>query len=266
MTTITPVIDASVPAAAASIIASVCADLGAALAAPVTVKIGFSFGTVAGQAIPAGEAAASLFPMTGPFAWSGPTGISGYLHALAAANPGTSFAAFVGHLPAADPGNGAWQIPYSLGSLFGWSTGALAAGYVGFKVANTVWSFSAPPPLGAFDFRGAVYHEVSEVLGRTSGAGKGAAYLMPFDLARYSAPGVLPGLAYGAPSYFSTDGGATSLKAFNAGPGGDVADWATSAVKDACDVTFARGKVLPWSATDALTLDALGWNCPAVLA
>ena len=136
----------------------------------------------------------------------------------------------VASLPAADP---------TAGGIF---TLALPeAKALGFIAANDTnldgsfhfgdfdpWTFDPTnrAATGKEDFIGTAEHEFSEIMGRNSDLGF---YMtngfQPFDLFRYSAPGVRSFDLNATNAYFSIDGGNTVLKLFNPESTGDDQDW-----------------------------------------
>src|SRR5581483_4375115 len=88
--------------------------------------------------------------------------------------------------------------------------GTAIDGWIGISSSA---SFSFDPNnravFGEYDLVGTIEHEISEVMGRTSSLESSRSYT-PLDLFRYDAPGILQG-GRGGPSYFSVDGGVTSL-------------------------------------------------------
>jgi|GEM_PF-1326115 len=127
-----------------------------------------------------------------------------------------------------------------------------------------------------YDLFSTAAHEVGEVLGiggQGSTLGQGTSDVGVLDLYRYSASGVRSYTASSnAVSYFSINGGKTSLVHFNQSPDGDYSDWGDgvkpgddqgntpSQVQDA----FASPGVTPnMGRNEAIALDVNGWNLSA---
>ncbi|MBV8594160.1 MAG: NF038122 family metalloprotease [Caulobacteraceae bacterium] len=234
-----------------------------ALNDPSTINIDVSWGSVDGRTLPASALGGSIDNLYGYFSYGQ---VKGFLTAEARANPGDAvLAGAVAHLPAAAPGGlTRYVIPSaeakSLGLFFVPQTAL--DGYIGFAGSAASYTFSSSGPVAAntYDFDGVAAHEIEEVLGRMSGiAGPSPGYRTVLDLFRYSAPGVMSD-SYSAPAYFSLDGGATSLGAFNvSAKGGDRSDWATpDASGDIQDAFIPKGQRLTVSAADLTALDILG--------
>jgi hypothetical protein len=152
-------------------------------------------------------------------------------------------------------------------------------GSVGFS-SRVTWDFTtAPPAKGAYDFISVAEHEISETMGRIALVGgsisdNGTIYqggYSPFDLFRYSAPG-LRSLVGGQPAYFSPDGGVSSggtnptgasLTYFNSTAGGDWGDWqssgANTAGTDAYNAFASTGVQYAASAVDVTAMHVLGY-------
>ena len=112
-----------------------------------------------------------------------------------------------------------------------------------------------------FDLKSVVQHEIDEVLGLGSSLATNLSAPRPEDLFRYSALGALSYTTNtSATSYFSIDGGMTSLVAFNqSGGGSDYGDWLNSAtlrVQDAFGTTGAT----PNLGVELRALDVIGYN------
>ena len=87
------------------------------------------------------------------------------------------------------------------------------------------WSYSATatPSNNQYYLVGALEHEITEVMGRTSYLPVRNEYGV-MDLYRYKASGVRQ-TGTGGPAYFSTNSGATNLDNWNTQAGGDIGDW-----------------------------------------
>lgn len=238
---------------------AVAAQFSSTLSAPVTVKIGVSWGNVAGYSM-GSNVGASLDPLSGAYTYAQ---IAAALQASSGSAPqDATLASFVANLPSTDPtGLNNFEIPYAEAQALGLinATISLNSGYVGFS-STAVFDFNPKDgvPKGTYDFQGIAAHEIAEVLGRITGLAKVTTWASPFDLARFSALGTTS-FSYGLSGYLSVDGGLTSLGTFNASGGGDRSDWA-SGVKDAQNATLSGGAILPFSQADWTALDLLGWN------
>jgi len=116
---------------------------------------------------------------------------------------------------------------------------------------------------GQYDFQGVVLHEISEIMGRYPGLGivsSGAVSYRPFDLFRFSGPGVR-GLTGGPNIQFSLDNGANLLKLFNnaIANAGDAQDWATG-TNDAFNAFSSSGVKNGLSAVDLRVMDVIGYD------
>jgi hypothetical protein len=125
------------------------------------------------------------------------------------------------------------------------------------------WNFagSSVPGASDYNFTNAAQHELTELMGRTTQLGTSFPNT-PFDLFRYTAPGVI-NMAPGATGvYFSTDGGATVGKAYN-GPnaqGADIQDWASSGTPDPYDAYGTPGTFATESSVDFTVMNTLGYQ------
>jgi hypothetical protein len=121
------------------------------------------------------------------------------------------------------------------------------------------WSFSptATPGTSQYYLVGALEHEITEVMGRSSYLDISDYSVM--DLYRYKSAG-LRQTGTGAPAYFSTDNGVTNLDNFNTQPSGDIGDWASSAGVDAFLAFNPAGQINGLSTVDLTLMAALGWT------
>ncbi len=140
-------------------------------------------------------------------------------------------------------------------------------GHIGMSSAFS-WDFNAPTtPVGAgqYDAIGALEHEISEVMGRTSSVGlqHGPAIYTPLDLFRYTSPGARDTTVGPTSPYFSINGGVTNLGVYNNGAkGGDLGDWVSSIRGDSYGYG-SPGTSLTVSATDLIENSVLGYNLTA---
>ena len=264
--TIIPVYDSSVTslANAATVEAAfqaVANEFDDSFAAPVTVKIGVSWGKVNGHSLGWGNIAASQSPLTGPFSYSD---VAAIFAADAASNPtDVSMALAAANLAANSPaGSLPYEVPYAQAQAIGFLPPTMNpdSGYVGFS-SSTTWDYSPANGIstGAYDFQGLAAHEISEVLGRITGlATSRPIYATLMDALRYSAPGA-SSFSYSTPAYLSIDGGVTKLGAFNYSGAGDRSDWLPVA-GDAQSAFLSTGVRYGLSSGDMTALDVLGWG------
>ncbi|MDE2580167.1 MAG: NF038122 family metalloprotease [Rhodospirillales bacterium] len=143
---------------------------------------------------------------------------------------------------------------------------------------------------GSYTANGVIQHETDEVLG-IGGSGSvlntmqangltsapsttGGTYVSPLDLFRYSAPGTASlSTSATTPSYFSVNGGATSIAGFNQCSTGDYGDWASPGNPCGTSVTSAplvqlaytganSPATLSLSAPEVTALQAIGYALP----
>ena len=146
--------------------------------------------------------------------------------------------------------------------------------------SSFAWDFDPSDGVGAGlqDFVGVTIHEMGHALGFVSGVDDVDYYITnpldidPYavfgtlDLFRYSAPGTLD-LGVGDASYFSLDGGVTSLGSFstgslaNGGDGRQASHWKDNLGLGIMDPTAnPAGQVNTPTTLDLTAFDAIGWN------
>ncbi|HZZ66645.1 MAG TPA: NF038122 family metalloprotease [Phenylobacterium sp.] len=267
--TIIPKFDASITAlsnagAVEAAFNTVAADYDSVFSNAVNINVDVSWGSVAGKALPGGAIGASSDNLYGYFTLAQ---IKSDLAASSARNPAdTALATAVKSIPATiATGPSKFVLPSAEAKALGLVSGASTSidGYIGFGGTTSGYSFN---PLsvaaGTYDFEAVAAHELAEVLGRMGGVDSTSpAWRSPFDLFRYSAPGVLDA-GYNDAAYFSVNGGVTDLKAFNNSPsGGDRSDWLVkSGVHDVQDAFQNQGSRYTLSNVDLTALDVLGWG------
>lgn len=293
---INPIFDASITNSIyASVIENafdkVALDFDASLSSQVTINVKVSWGSVGTYALPSNAVGASLDPLYGDARGNYLTygAVKSLLSNLSASNPGNlALKTAVSNLRSSTPsGTPLYAVPAAEAKILGMLPANYSAidGYIGFSGSPTNFSFNPAAGIaaGTYDFQAVAAHELDEVLGRISGVGTSgsATYRTPFDLFRYTAPGVLT-TSSTALSYFSLDGGMTPIAYFNNSIyGGDRADWLTPGVtnsvkvgntytypdtshavaNDVQDAFISAGqRGMGLSAADLAALDALGYS------
>jgi hypothetical protein len=224
----------------------------------ITINMNVGFGEINGNPLSPGNLGQSSTFQQGFFTYN--------QIRTALTNDATSAtdATAVAHLPAADPTGGANFVmsnaeAKALGLLAANATGT--DGFVGFSsTAAFTYDPNNRAVAGKFDFIGVALHEITEVMGRYGLTQNGAASgrYSPIDLFRYTSPGNL-GLTPVNGTYFSIDGGTTTINTFNGTGGGDLSDWKGD-TRDSLNASSASGVLNPFSAGDIQVMDAIGYN------
>jgi hypothetical protein len=234
---------------------------------PITVYYNVGYGEVAGSALGSGDLGESLSGRE-------PESYTALVAALDANATSSVQKEADASLPAADPTGGLQlQMTSVEAQTLGFTnfvakTAADPDGQIGFSSLTSAdpfnYSLDQVPVSGEYDFIGAVEHEISEVLGRSSLLDHSGQY-EPMDLFRYAAADMRQLSPTGDPSYFSIDNGATHLDAWNnftTGNNGDLGDWAgtTPYTPNSYNDNSNPGVVNPITPTDIVLMNALGYD------
>lgn len=243
----------------------VAAQFDNAITNPITVNVDVSAGTInSTTGLPTGNPSGSVTDSV----------LMGNTAATSFAATETALGGTGAVLPAINPTGGGqlYVMPQAEFKALGLPPATFAAlnafdGYIGFANNINEFSFSGTPTSSQYSFQALAMHELEEVLGRTSslndnGATAGSiAY--PFDLFRYSSPGVTS-FSENAFAYASTDGGVTDLGTLDSTiTDGDRSDWATpinTTSTDAQNAIQTQGEIEGLSISDEDVLEALGYT------
>jgi hypothetical protein len=171
----------------------------------------------------------------------------------------------VASLPGSDPiaGNAWWYAraqAKALGVLGISPNDSINDGSIGFA-SDVNYTFDPTNRIvaGKYDFIGVAIHELTEVMGRVYY--DLATKFVPYDLFRFSGPGIRV-INNTAPTvYFSADNGTNVLHYFNpVEASGDLTDWALSGPSDCCDYSVSSGKMALVSYADLTALDIIGYK------
>lgn len=175
-------------------------------------------------------------------------------------------------LPSSDPGvSSTFFIPNAEAKALGFTPqNAFVQGpdhnnYDGIFTFNPTVSYSFNKTnTGGYDFISLAEHELSEIMGRSSGVTvSNKFYATPYDLFSFTSPGVRSYNTQVTGAYFSLDNGNTSLNTFNnSSNGGDSRDWSGNTL-DSFNAFSAPGAIDPLvSATsaDIKVMNAIGWT------
>jgi hypothetical protein len=222
---------------------------------PVSINIAVGYGEVGGTPLGSGTLGESLSYLVS-------SNYTQVKNALAGDARTAADSSAVASLPASSPTSGAYWMTTAEAKAVGLYSASGIDGYVGFGNNAGMFDYNNSDGVtsGQYDFYGVVAHEISEVMGRMllvgGTVGSTARSYLPYDLFHYSSSGVHQ---FNMGGYFSANGGASSLGAFNTVGGGDPGDW-SGATMDSYNAYATPGVPLPVSQGDLTALDVIGWN------
>jgi hypothetical protein len=198
-------------------------------------------------------------------AFVGTTSYASLTNALRNARTTANDSNAVASLPASDPTTtNIWWYPRSVAKALGVlgvsANSATSDGHVNFEsTVNYTFDPTNRAVSGKYDFIGVALHEITEVMGRVYF--DLTTTFTPYDLFRFSAPGVRV-INNSAPTvYFSTDNGTNNLRNFNpVEASGDLTDWTISNPRDCCDYAATSGRKGLLSYSDLAALDVIGFK------
>ena len=200
--------------------------------------------------------------------FAGTTTYAGLTNALRNARTTANDSNAVASLPASDPisPTNAWWYTRAQAKALNLSgvgvspNDATLDGSIGFA-SSVTYTFDPTnrAVAGKYDFIAVALHEITEVMGRVY-YDLSTIYI-PYDLFRFSGPGVRTFSTTAPTVYFSVDNGVTDLRNFNpVESNGDLTDWALSGPSDACDYSLSSGRKALLSYADLTALDIIGYK------
>ncbi len=256
--------DSSVGAAPAGFMADMIAAaryLESQISNPVTINLAVGYNEIAGSTLQSGALGESETNLVS-------VSYANLVAALLAHASDATGASLLASLPSVSPVNGTYWLSTAQAKALGLgaANGASIDGDVGFG-PSTVFSYGDTNTTGAvapntYDMFSTAVHEITEVMGRMlltgSRIGNTTGYSL-LDLMHYSASGTRDFVSSTA-GYFSADGGATNLGAFNTVAGGDAGDWASTVADNAFDAYATSGVIEAVTSNDLTEMDAIGWS------
>lgn len=261
------------PAGFTTTVNSVASQLDSLFTNPIDININVGWGEVDGQALQANAIGESigLYYNNAPY-----TTVAHDLTLTDSAASNSSVAHQAAqNIPTTSPIVNSLSITSAEAKAIGAVSNSTATdGYVGFDSSYS-YTFNSTTSIapGTYDFTGLVFHELTEIMGRTgmlpstctssTGSSYSCIAQTPLDLFRYSAPGTLDTNSPGSSNYFSVNGGQTVINTFNTVSGADYGDWAGASANAFNAFIGSTGTVQPFTTGDLEELNALGYQTSA---